>query len=151
MTAVVIPFPVPSNPNSLTDRDLDDIIAESRTLSGSWLVDVGTSRDRAGGAEEISGLLCLRKISITEAQFAIRRGGPVIRLFAQFSAVGRMDYTPVGDFPNIAAAFGAIRHDVRIMATEWGLEATTGRHTVGCSGPVEKAAKKHRAGLKLVQ
>ena len=75
----------------------------------------------------------------------------MIRLFAQFNAVGGMNYTPVGDFPSIAAAFGAIRHDVRIMETEWGLEATTGRSTGSCSGTVEKAAKARRAGLKLVQ
>lgn len=157
VTAVVIPFPVPPNPNSLTKRDLGEITAESRTLPGPWVVEVASSRDRPDGPDEVSVFLFLRKVSITEPRFIIRRGGLMIRVAVHhFSADGVMDCATLGDFPSIAAALDAIRHDARIMAMEWGIEPSVPGDKARCPKALNgiiggKPFDARRASFKVVQ
>jgi hypothetical protein len=157
MTAVVIPLPIRPNPNSLTQRDLGEITAESRALPGPWVIEVATDCDESDCPDEVSAYLFLRRVSDTEPCFIIRRVRDMIRVTARDdSAAGIKASATLGDFRTIAAAFSAIGHDVRVMAIQWGIEPNIACATASFAGVLPGTTGKgsfgtSRARLRVVE
>jgi hypothetical protein len=157
MTAVVIPLPIRPNPNSLTQRDLGEITAESRALPGPWVIEVATDCDESDRPDEVSAYLFLRRVSDTEPCFIIRRVRDMIRVTARDdSAAGIKASATLGDFQTMAAAFSAIGHDVSVMAMQWDIEPKITCATAGHAGALSRIIGKGRFGtprarLKVIE